>query len=263
MGRAASLALKDLHNGFLQWRTWSSLGWGDIKQRYRRSVIGPFWITMSLAIFVGALGILYSRMFKIDVNQYMPYLTIGYLMWSFISVLMVEGCIVFIEAESILKQLRIPLSLFVFRMVWRNTLVFLHSLPILVVVFAIFNVRPSWGMLLAIPGFALVCINGVWAALLLGILCTRFRDIQAIVQNLLQVVFFVTPIFWFPDMLPGHAILFEANIVYNFIEIVRGPVIGKMPSPTNYLVVLLTTGVGWTLSMLLFQRFRHRVTYWL
>ena len=51
---------KDILTGMCSLRIWGTLGWHDIKQRYRRSVLGPFWFTLSTAIMVGVLGALYS-----------------------------------------------------------------------------------------------------------------------------------------------------------------------------------------------------------
>src|ERR1700686_2821463 len=86
--------------GFRAWRVWTILGWDDIRQRYRRSVIGPFWITLSMGIFILVLGVIYSRLFHTDLQTYLPYLTVGFVVWGFISASANDSCIAFIDARS-------------------------------------------------------------------------------------------------------------------------------------------------------------------
>src|SRR5688572_9320031 len=196
--------LADLSEGLRRWRVWHELAWIDIRHRYRRSIIGPFWITISLAIFVGVLGVLYSVLFKMELKVYMPFLAAGYVVWTFFYMLVQDSCQVFVESENIIKQIRVPLTVFVMRTVWRNVIILLHSLPIIVIVLATFSSPLGLPLLLLAPGFLLLSLNGVWLGVVLGILCARFRDIPTIIQNLLQVVFFVTPIFWPPELLKDH-----------------------------------------------------------
>ena len=76
---------RDLLAGIRAWRLWTMLGWNDIRQRYRRSVLGPFWITISMAVFITLLGVIYSHIFKIELKTYLPYLSLGYIIWGFIA----------------------------------------------------------------------------------------------------------------------------------------------------------------------------------
>ena len=254
--------LADLTEGLRRWRVWHELAWIDIRQRYRRSVIGPFWITISLAIFVGVLGVLYSTLFKMDVKVYMPFLAAGYIVWIFFYMLVLESCQVFVESENIIKQIRVPLTVFVLRTVWRNVIILLHSVPIVVLVLAAFSSPLGLPLLLLVPGFFLLTLNGIWLGVLLGILCARFRDIPTIVQNLLQVVFFVTPIFWPPELLKDHAALVDFNVVYHMIELVRAPLLNRYVPLAAWLGVIAVTLLGFVLAAVLFRKHGHRVSHW-
>jgi homopolymeric O-antigen transport system permease protein len=254
--------LSDLHEGLRRWRVWHELAWIDIRQRYRRSVIGPFWITISLAIFVAVLGVLYSVLFKMELKVYVPFLAAGYVVWNFVYTLVMESCQVFVESEHIIKQIRVPLTVFVLRTLWRNVIILAHSLPIIVVVLAVFGSPLGLPILLVVPGFLLLAMNGVWLGLLLGILCARFRDIPAIVQNLMQVVFFVTPIFWPPELLSSHPYLVEWNVVYHMVELMRAPLLNQYPSAVTWLSVLAVTLAGYLMAATLFRKHGPRVAHW-
>ena len=131
-------AFADIKAGFSARELWAHLGWQDIKQRYRRSVLGPFWITISQGVIALGLGLLYSQLFKRPVEMFLPYVSTGFIVWSFISGCLLEGMETFIANEGLIKHLPAPLSVYVLRTVWRQTLMLAHNLIVYVIVVAIF-----------------------------------------------------------------------------------------------------------------------------
>jgi ABC-type polysaccharide/polyol phosphate export permease len=246
------------------WEFWGTLGWNDINQRYRRSVIGPFWLTITQGIMVGSIGVLYSFLFRIPIGEYLPYLTLGLLLWGFISNLVSEGCTVFTYNEIFLKQLSPPKSSFVMRLIWRNLLMLAHHMVLYIPIVLFFGVPLKWTALWAIVGMALICVTGYWVALFLGMICARFRDIPPLVNSLLQVALFVSPIMWKKEGM-GKAVetLAALNPLYYYLELVRAPLLGQ---PINYQVWLVAsffTAAGFLFTMACFARYRARITYWL
>jgi ABC-type polysaccharide/polyol phosphate export permease len=163
------------------------------------------------------------------------------------------------------RQMRVNYSILAYALVWRNSIVFFHNLIVFVVIAILFNPAIfSPLMLLALPGLALVMINAAWVALTLGIFCLRFRDLQQLVATLIQISMFVTPIFWPPENLKGamRVLVIDLNPLYHFIDIIRAPLLGKMPMLESYIYVLIFTLLGWTFSAMFFSRFRGRVAYW-
>ena len=158
-------AWHDLVRGFHQHELWLQLGWQDIKQRYRRSVLGPLWITIATGVMAAALGLLYSVLFKIPVAQFLPHVTVGLIMWTFISGCIKEGAQVFIDNEGLIKQLPSALSVHVYRLVWKQTLFLGHNLIIWVALMVIFPRPLGWDFLLAIPALMLLVANGVWVSM--------------------------------------------------------------------------------------------------
>lgn len=256
-------AWSDLRTALVATETWVFLGSHDIRQRYRRSVLGPLWITLSTAVLIGGLGVMYAGLFKMDVHDYIPYLAAGMITWNFMSQVISESCFVFTGAEGGIKAARIPLSSYVLRLVWRNILVFLHNAVVLVGVVLWFLPFDPMNLLLAVAGLAVIAVFLLWLSLLVGLLSARFRDIPQIVANVLQVVFFMTPIMWKAEVLNSRMWIAEINPFYYMLELVRNPLLGQ---PLTWSLwghaglILLATAV---VSFLLFARFRTRIVYWL
>jgi lipopolysaccharide transport system permease protein len=254
-------ALIDFKSGFGLWRVWVRLGWNDILQRYRRSVLGPFWLTASMGIMVFVPGVLYARLFQTSVADFVPFLCVGLLVWNLISSFFTEGGSLFVGAESYIKQIRLPYSVYVYRSGWSKLIIFAHNSIVYVVVMLYFQRWPGAVVLLAVPGLLLVLINGALAGLVIGMASARFRDIPQIIISSVQIIFFVTPIMWKPELL-GDQSLVEFNPFYHLIEIVRAPLLGITPSLDTWLAVLLITLVNVAISGAIFIRFRARISYW-
>lgn len=262
-GSPSARALADLTSGLRRFGLWSVLGWSDIRQQYRRSTLGPLWITISMAAFVVFLGILYAQLFDRPMHIYMPHLAIGYILWNMISNFAESGSRCFINAEGIIKQLSAPLSVHVYRIIWSNLLTLAHHAIIIVAVMMVFGVGPSLSWFLVLPGLALILLTGAWVILLLGTLSARFRDIPQIVQTAMRMIFFMTPVLWMPEFIPRRAIFLTANPFHHYIELVRAPLLNNSIDPLHWQVAGALTILGWLVTFLLYRRFRQRVAYWL
>lgn len=262
-------AFKDLVQGAKQRELWLMLGLQDIKQRYRRSVLGPFWITIATGVMALALGLLYSMLFQLPLADFLPHVTVGLIMWNFISGAIKEGSTIFIDNEGLIKQLPAPLSVHVYRLVWRQTLFLGHNLIIWLLLILIFPRTLGWEFFLVIPGMLLLIVNGVWVAMFFGIVATRFRDVAPLLEALTQLLFYVTPIVWTTKTLTdqGGAVadrarIAEINPLYHYLEIVRAPLIGEPVAAYHWLIVLGCTVVGLFLAMMAMRQWRFRVSYW-
>ena len=262
-------AVGDLRQGLHQRELWLSLGWQDIKQRYRRSTLGPLWITIATGVMAVALGFLYSILFQIPLAEFLPHVTVGLIMWGFISGCIKEGAEVFIANEGLIKQLPSALSVHVYRLVWRQFLFLLHNLVIWVALMIVFPRPLGWELLLSVLGLGVLMINGVWVAMLFGILATRFRDIAPLLDSMVQLLFYMTPIVWTTQTLyeqggeiADRARIAELNPLYHYLEIVRAPMLGQPVAAYHWWIVLACTAVGLLLAFLALRKFRSRVPYW-
>jgi lipopolysaccharide transport system permease protein len=241
------------------------LGWQDVRQRYRRSALGPFWITISMGVMIGTIGVVFGQIFNSPMEDYLPFLTIGMILWSFIAALITEGSAGFIGAEGIIKQLPIPLFVHLLRLFWRNALIFAHNLVIFPLVLLAVGKPLGWVALLSVPGLLLLVLNLSWIVLILAILCARYRDLPQIVTSVLQVVFYLTPIMWLPKLLPARAGLYllDGNPIYHLLEIVRAPLLGQFPLMSSWLVSAVMAITGWCIALAFFGRYKYRIAYWL
>jgi ABC-type polysaccharide/polyol phosphate export permease len=258
-------ASQDLVQGLAQWSLWGRLGWRDVIRRYRRTVIGPFWSAISLGVFVLALGSVGSGLFTYSAKDYLPFLAAGMVVWVMVSSMITESTIMFLGVGNLIRQMRVNYSILAYALVWRNAIVFFHNLSVFFVITLVLN--PSLlspVMILALPGLLLVMINAAWISLTLGIWCLRFRDLQQLITTLVQIAMFVTPIFWPQESLVGpmRIIVVDLNPLYHMIDIIRSPLLGKLPHMESYLYVCLLTAIGWTVFAFFFHRFRGRIAYW-
>lgn len=255
-------AVDDLIDGCRHWPMWHAMARQDILIRYRGSMLGPFWLTLSMAVMVLSLGLLYSHLLKVEIATYIPYLCLGLLSWSLISSLLLDSGHCFTVAEPLIKQIRLPLSIHVYRMIWRNLIIAGHNLVVYIVVMLWFGIAPGWTALLVLPGLALVIVNAVWVALLFGMMCARFRDIPQIVASLTQIAFFLTPIIWSPDYLGEYRDVAHLNPFFAYVDLLRAPLLNEVPHVLSWVVALVFTAGGWALTLAAYCRFRARVSYW-
>ena len=265
MSITTQAATHDVANALKRADLAGTLGWQDVKQRYRRSKLGPFWLTISMGVLIGALGLVFGGIFNTPMREFLPFLAIGIILWAYISTVINEGCTVFISSDAIIKQLPLPMFLHVMRVIWRNAVILAHNVVIIPVLFILFLKPVGLVGLLAIPGLLLTTLTLAWVALLAGILCTRYRDLSQIVASVLQIAFYVTPIIWMPSMLTGRAgfIFLDANPFYHLIEVIRSPLLGSAPTLTNWLVSMTMALLGWLVTILIYGRYKNRISYWL
>ena len=257
------LALDDVLGGAWAFPLWGRLGWQDVRERYRRSTLGPFWITISMGALVGGIGVLYAGLFKMDVADYLPFVAAGFPLWWLLSSLINEGCTAFIGAEGVIKQVNLPLSVHVYRVAWRNLIIFAHNAIVYIITAALFSIQPGWVGLLVLPGLVLLCLNGVWMGMLFGLVSARFRDVPQIVASVMQIAFFLTPIIWQPELMPGRAYMLDLNPFFHLMELVRAPVLGQTPGLVSWIAALGVTLGGWLVTLLMYRRYRWRIAYWI
>lgn len=260
------LAWNDIKQSLKEWRVWFMLSYQDIKLRYRRSIIGPFWITLSMAITAYTMGFLYGHLFKTDMQTYFPFLVAGMLSWALLSSTIIDLMDTFTVYENMIKQIKLPYSLYIQRVIMRNFIIFFHNIIVIIPVLAIFHevAKVNFNTLLLIPGLLLFYINGLSYGLILAMIGARYRDVSQIVRSLIQVIFFVTPIMWRPDALPvDKQYVILANPFYAFVELIRSPLIGKAPSLYEVGMALTVTVLGIVICSTMFARYRSRIVYWI
>ena len=256
-------AANDVIEGWRQNWLWIRLAHQDMRLRYRGSMLGPFWQTITTIIMIGSMGFIYAKLFHVPLQNYLPMLSVGLIFWQFTAGMITEGCGTFESVYGIIQQVKLPFSLHAYRLVYRNVLILAHSFVIIPIVLVIFPHPTAWLRLFElIPGLILIVINGLATSVLLGMICARFRDVPPIVGSIVQVIFFVTPIVWPPSALGSNSWWAVLNPLYAAIDVMRGPLLGEPTSPHSWAILVTVTGLNCAVSFLFFSRFRSRIAFW-
>ncbi len=259
-----ALAAMDLVQALAGWRLWVSLGSNDIAQRYRRSKLGQFWITLSMAVFVITVGSIYAVLFGTSLGVQIPHVVVFFTVWAFMAQSINEGATAFTDAERYLRQERLPKLSFVFRVIWRNLLAYVHNLVLVPLTFVLFAIPLTPVSVEALAGLAFLLVNSTLMVVIVAVLCTRFRDLRQVLTSLVQMAFFASPVMWRMDILPEQSYwIVDLNPVAAHLRLIGEPLLGT-PAPPHVLYMCAgTTAVLLAVALPLFVRFRERVVYWL
>lgn len=226
-------------------------------------MLGPLWLTLSMGAMIGGMGPLYSSLFGTELSKFFPHLALGIIFWGFFSSVVADACNAFVGSSNYLKQGYFPISLFVWRSIARNLIQFGHQIVLYIPVALWAGISLSWSALLVLPAFAILIINAHALGLLLGLICTRYRDVTQIVSSVMQMLMFLTPVFWLPESLPGRAKYVLWNPFAQMLDLLRTPLMGGVAHIHSWIGILVWTALCVILAVLLFSKYRRRVVYWL
>jgi ABC-type polysaccharide/polyol phosphate export permease len=236
--------------------------WLDTLCHYRRSRIGPLWETINILVMVFGMTVISSAVIGGDVTDLIGYITLGIIIWTCIMTLIMEGATTFIRNSHLITNTNISIDCYVGRTLLKTFINFCHHSVLYFIGLLLFLMPATWTSLLALLGIALLFVNGYWMIVILAFVCARFRDVELIIRNLLQSAFFITPIFWKAEMVESSKRgIVDWNPLYYFIEIIRAPLLGQVPPRDYYLVVLVSTAVGYFMAVLAYMRMRRRLAF--
>ena len=260
------LATDDLFCALGNYRLIHELAWNDIKQRYRRTVLGPLWISLSIAATILGLGLLFGAIFQQKNSSYLPYLAVGILFWTFISSVISEGGDCFIAMQNVIKQISLPYSLYVFRVIYRNIIMLAHNLVVATIIFYLIDIEILHLNIQVLAQVILGVINLFWMALILAVVSTRYRDINPIVTNGLQLFFYLTPIIWMTEQVKDNSFInaiLRYNPFYYILMALRGLVDGVVIAADQFLVLGGMAIIGLLMSFAIFCISYKRIAFWL
>jgi ABC-2 type transport system permease protein/lipopolysaccharide transport system permease protein len=260
---SAGRALVDLREGARLWELWSALALLDVRIRFRRSILGPFWITLSFGLMIVVLGSVYAHVLKESVVSFLPYLAAGLLAWNFIAATIRDSCAAFTDESGALWQSNVPRSICVYRLLCRNLILAALNVPIVVVVMIACGAGVGPGIVWLAPALLLLITNLLWLGFVLALVTTAWRDTGRLVGLVLQFGLLVTPIIWRVEQVPALAWFATANPLYHAVELVRAPLLSQPVPATTWAISLFALGVGTAGAFALFSALRWRITYWL
>ena len=253
----------DLRDGLAQWRLIWTLAWLDIRLRYRGSLLGPFWLTISTGAMVGSMGVLYAVLFRLELRDYIPFLALSLVLWNYLGALVADACTAFTSNEGLIRSVRMPFTLYAARIVVRNLVVLAHNAAVVVVVDLLLWTWPGNTAWLALPGLVLWLVDALALALLLGAICARLHDIPPIVASVMQMAFFISAVIWRPDQLGDREWTLAFNPFFTLLEVVRGPLMGTVPGDMIVASALAYSALLCLVTWFVFARVRGRIAFWL
>lgn len=241
---------------------WFFLAWSDIKARYRRTIIGPFWLVLANGITISGMAIIWSLIFRMNLSDYFPKLTAAMIVWTLISYTTTESASTFIQHGSIIQNLPVSIYIYPLRIVSRNVITFFHNLILYLFVIVIFRPSMGVGWILFPPFFFLIFINFFCFSVTSGIIGTRYRDFPQILTALMSVLVFVTPVMWDAKMLGDYSTLANINPFTHFLNVLKFPLLGQIPPLFSVVAVFIMTILNCVLMILMSIKYKNRIPFW-
>ena len=241
------------------------LGWQEIRQAYRRSVLGQYWLTIGMAVQIATIAAVFSLIFKLDLKSYLPFIAVSLILWTYISSSLNDGAKAFIDAEAMIKQVPLPLYTHVLKVQIRNFIAMLHNSVLIPIVLFLVGASPSVPLLLFPVGLMLIILNLIWISAILATISARFRDTPPMVIAATSVLFYVTPVMWLPGLLGNNQLahfLLGLNPFYHLLQIARQPLLGEYPTFENWSIATVFAVVGTITAIIVAKRFTKKIPYW-
>ncbi len=256
-------AIADIVEGARLAPLWLSLGWQQTIARFRRTILGPFWLSVNLIVIGFAMTFVFGGMAAGGANALLPKLLSGLLTWSVLGAPVAEATGVFISAGPMMTAQKVPLSFHVYLMMFRAFINFVAQLLALWMIFLLLRVGsvPTWPILFTLP---LILINSFLMSLIVAVPSTRFRDVNQLFVFLLQIMFFITPVFWAPDqMTKRYRFILDYNPFAHYLELVRAPLLGRIPALIHLEWTLASILILSLVAIILLALYRKRIVFWL
>jgi ABC-type polysaccharide/polyol phosphate export permease len=263
MSNPVSEAIADLVDGLKLAPLWTAVGWDQTVSRFRRTVLGPFWLTANLLAISFSLSVVYGGLMGTDYRVTFALIVSGVLSWSLIGGPIGESANLFMSSASVMMSQKLPLSFHVFLMMYRTCINFVSQLLALWVVLIVLRLGgpPSWQVLIGLP----ITISTVsLMSLVIAFPAVRFRDLGQLVGSIVQLLFFVTPVIWAPiNMSHRQRLMAEYNPFAHLLAIVREPLLGHAPSMSDWSWSICTFMVSAAAAIIVLALYRKRVVFWI
>lgn len=259
----SDLGYRDIARSLRQRGLIWTLAMREIRSRYRRSTLGPFWITASMIATVLGMSFVFSALMNRPFAEYLPYLATGMAIWTLFTGVVSEGSGALIRSAPLIRNSTAPISSHLFRHQLEHLIFFAHNILPAIAIVALAGGVSLGGALLSLCGLAVAFAAIGWMGFFAAVISTRFRDVPQIVLNVMQVFFFITPVIWHADDLGRNRFVIDLNPFYYLVTVVRDPLIGVFPPAHVWLVAVAIAVGGWLATAFLFQHLHGRLTKWL
>lgn len=243
----------------VSWR----VSYSEIIVKYRRSFLGPIWISLNMVVTIFALSMVFSGLFSVEIKDYMPFVFCGLLSWTYISFTVQDAVQLYINGS--IKNFEFPALFFPLKNTFKNFIIFLHNFVVYFLVLAFVNSEIfTIKFLLIIIAFPIFLFNSLLISFGVGLLSLRYRDVGQIIINGIYLLFLVTPVFWDPSILTGKKTLIaDLNPLYHMIQIMRDPLLGKIPTFQNYFYCSMVTLFNCVFTYFVYKTNHSNKAFWI
>ncbi len=237
----------------------------DLRGRYTRTALGPWWNVLSSAIFVMAMAVTFGALFRQPIKDFLPYVAASVGCWNMINSTLCDAPLALIRGSGIITAYPLPLSTQVFRIVVDKFVLLSHFLLIYaLLVIVLRHPVDLLALSLFIPAMLIYATAAVGATLMLSVLGARFRDIAPAIASIMVLFFLVTPVFWQKEALSGKAHWITTfNPFFHLIEVGRSPLLGRFASWEHWAVSIGIAVALLISGLITFAAMRRRIFYWL
>ncbi len=260
MASDVSKAFADLSAAIRMRRVWLALAHEDIGDQHRRTALGPVWLLLNYIAFAATFIFIFRS--GGSGSGYVSYVATGLFIWFYIMETMNESTSLFLREESLIKGTVLPLSIYVMRQTWRSVIRSGYAFAGCVALLVLAGDPIPLGSLWAIPGMIVIILVTPAVVTIFAFIGAFFPDSSYIINNLMRIGMFLTPVFWSYEGSKGvrHVFYYYNPFTY-FLEIVRVPI---LTGETPIFALLFCGGVGifsWVLALFLLGRYRKRLAF--
>ena len=265
MNAETERTIRDVVRSLRLWHIWIRLGLQDVRLKFRRSAVGVGWIFVNLAVLVSSIGFIYANLLGQDAREFIPYLTIGMILWGYLTSSIVDGGNAFVNSEGYIKQISLPIYVYIFRFFVSISATTLITMCAFAIVAVIYRVPVGPGTLLVIPGLLMVMITSLLLITIFAHLNARFRDVAHMAAVGMQVLFYVTPVIFPAHLLrqrPSLSLVIDLNPMYHLLEVIRRPLLSAGPAEgPSYLAASMVIVVLVIVAAAVIAVFQRRIVF--
>lgn len=249
---------------FPKWDLAFSLALQDIRDRFSRTVLGPFWIVISNAMLVIGITIVFGALFKAAVADFVVYVSLGIALWTFISTVMTGASSYLESGKNILFTYNLPWSMQITRKVFVEAIIL--AIHLLIAIPVILIAQKDLGLIsfVAVPGVLLNLIFGYGLALIIASFGVRYSDLSHALESIMLFLFLFTPVFWLESALgPTRSIFVHYNPLFHFLEVVRAPVLEQAIPIDSFIISALIGVITLILGIFIYNKRKSQIGMWM